>query len=112
MTDKPPLPAVPIPPSTSTPVGVVVMQPQDERRVVEVGGWMTKCMVCKGNVIDGSDNTHKVAGGGRSAEPQKPGCGVVWTHVDATYPEHKEQAMKMYPGLIWAGWDGPRGDWS
>jgi len=66
---------------------------------------MTTCLVCGGNVLDGSDNTHKVAGGGWNAEPQKPGCGVVWTHVTADYPDHKQAVMEMYPGLIYAGFD-------
>lgn len=69
--------------------------------VVHVGSWMTTCGVCKGNVLDGSDNTHKVAGGGWAAKPQVPGCGAVWTHVtaDSIYPGIQKVLEDMYPGL-------------
>lgn len=69
---------------------------------VHVGGWMTTCLACDENVLDGSDNTHKVAGGGYEMAPEKPGCGVVWTHLQAD-PQHRHFAETKYPGLIYAG---------
>lgn len=64
---------------------------------------MTTCMECGENVLDGSENTHKVAGGGWSAKPPKPGCGVVWTHVTSEYAEYEEEVKRMFPGLEYIG---------
>lgn len=79
-----------------------------DKNVVSVGSWMTKCLVCKKNVLDGSDNTHKVTGGGWENLPQEPGCGVVWTHVyaETVFPGVKERVQEMYPGLEYIGFEG------
>lgn len=71
----------------------------DERHILEVDRFSSKCGSCGHNVLPSEETHERVSGYG----PSKPGCGVRFTHITPTcvYPGVEKLTKALRPDLIY-----------
>lgn len=71
----------------------------DERHIIEVDSWFSRCCSCGEQVLPHEETHAQVSGYG----PKKPGCGVRFTHITPTfiYPGIENIVRDMRPDLIY-----------
>lgn len=71
------------------------------RETLEIGRYHSRCVAC-GNAADPTERAHLSRLG---YADRGEGCGVVWTHVRATYygPDEEASVREMRPDLEFLG---------
>lgn len=73
----------------------------DERHVLEIDSWSSRCGSCGKQVLPDEETHAQVSGYG----PKEPGCGVRFTHITPSvhYPGIEKVVSAMRPDLIFIG---------
>lgn len=64
--------------------------------VLEIGTWSSRCGACSKSANPHEETHTTVLGYGG---PHPPGCGVRWTHVQATYTGMDDRVAALRPDL-------------